>query len=133
MAISDIPILSMLRTRMEWHQQRQKVLSENVANSDTPGYRPRDLTQPDFSGTEIVGAAPVQVAQTDGSHLSLSGGGSGQFRSKGYGSFEIRPAGNGVSIEDQMMKVANNQMDYAAATALYTRSLNLLKTALGKR
>ena len=43
MPISDIPILSMLRTRMQWHQERQQVLAENVANADTPNYRPRDL------------------------------------------------------------------------------------------
>ena len=36
MAITDIPIFSMLRTRMQWHQERQRVLAENVANADTP-------------------------------------------------------------------------------------------------
>jgi flagellar basal-body rod protein FlgB len=36
MAITDVPILSMLRTRLNWNQERQKVLAENVANSDTP-------------------------------------------------------------------------------------------------
>ncbi len=39
MAITDIPILSMLRTRMQWAQERQRVLAENVANADTPNYR----------------------------------------------------------------------------------------------
>ncbi len=48
MGIADIPIFSMLRTRMEWHQTRQKVLAENVANADTAGYRPRDLVAPNF-------------------------------------------------------------------------------------
>ena len=49
MPITDIPILSMLRQRMEWHQERQRVLAENVANADTPNYRARDLAPPDFS------------------------------------------------------------------------------------
>ncbi len=44
-----------------------------------------------------------------------------------------RPAGNAVNLEDQMLKVSANQMDYAAATSLYSRSLGLLKTAIGKR
>jgi flagellar basal-body rod protein FlgB len=48
MPISDFPILSMLRTRMQWHQERQRVLAENVANADTPNYRARDLAPPDF-------------------------------------------------------------------------------------
>ena len=38
-----------------------------------------------------------------------------------------------MNLEDEMMKVAANQMDYQAATALYTRSLGLLKTAIGRR
>ena len=45
----------------------------------------------------------------------------------------MRPAGNAVNLEDEMIKVAANQMDYQAATSLYTRSLGLFKTALGKR
>lgn len=44
MAIADIPILSMLRTRLDWSQARQRVLAENVANSDTPRFRAHDLT-----------------------------------------------------------------------------------------
>jgi len=43
MAIADIPILSMLRTRLDWAQARQRVLAENVANSDTPKFHARDL------------------------------------------------------------------------------------------
>ena len=43
MPMTDIPILSMLRTRMHWHQDRQHVLAENVANSDTPNFRAREL------------------------------------------------------------------------------------------
>ena len=49
------------------------------------------------------------------------------------GGFEARPSGNAVSLEDEMLKVANNQMDYQAATALYTRGLGMLRTAFGKR
>ena len=55
------------------------------------------------------------------------------FRSSTQGGYEIRPTGNAVSLEDEMMKVAANQMDFQAATAVYTHSLNLLRIALGKR
>jgi flagellar basal-body rod protein FlgB len=46
--------------------------------------------------------------------------------------FQTRPAGNAVSLEEEMLKVSANQMDYAAATSLYTKSLHLLKMAIGK-
>ena len=37
-----------------------------------------------------------------------------------------------VNLEEEMTKSANNQMDYAAVTSLYSKSLHLLKTAIGK-
>ena len=43
MAISDLPLLGMLKTRMRWHQARQGILANNVANADTPNFRPSDL------------------------------------------------------------------------------------------
>jgi flagellar basal-body rod protein FlgB len=55
-----------------------------------------------------------------------------RFRTESKGNYEVRPTGNAVNLEDEMMKVAANQMDYQAATAVYTRSLRLIKTALGK-
>jgi hypothetical protein len=44
MAITDFPPLSMLRTKMEWHQERQRVRAEYVANADIANYQARDLT-----------------------------------------------------------------------------------------
>lgn len=129
MAISEIPILSMLRTRMHWHQERQRLLAENVANADTPGFRARDLAQPDF-GSELA-QANVSLMTTNPAHFALGGGDHDGFRVEPQ-NFAIRPGGNGVHLEDEMMKVAANQMDYQAASALYARSLALIKLALGK-
>jgi flagellar basal-body rod protein FlgB len=134
--ISDLPILTMLRTRMEWSQSRQKVLAENVANSDTPGFRPRDLVPPKFdapSGLAPPQVSDVSLARTEPLHLAGFGDSRSPFQSTSKGNFDVRPTGNAVNLEDEMMKVAGNQMDYQVATALYTRSLNLIKTALGKR
>ena len=129
MAIMDIPIFAALRTKLQWHQQRQQVLAQNVANADTPNYRPLDLVTPKFQmGTP--GPAPVQLARTDPGHLAgLSG--STDF-SNNPNQYQVRPAGNAVNLEDEMMKVAANQMDYQAATQLYARSLGLLRSALGR-
>jgi flagellar basal-body rod protein FlgB len=130
MPISDIPILSMLRTRMQWHQERQRLLAENVANADTPEYRSQDLAPLDFSRTQ---PSTIGLVRTAAAHmLAASDGASGQFESDGKDPFEVRPAGNAVNVEDEMMKVASNQMDYQAATQLYTRSLGLIKLALDK-
>jgi len=134
MAITDIPIFSMLRTRLDWAQSRQRLLAENVANSDTPNYRARDLAPLNFPDpAKVATAAPqrVQLAQTEAGHFGMAEG-SSQF-SESKAGYDVRPTGNAVSLEEEMMKVAANQMDYQAASALYTRSLGLIKTAIGKR
>jgi flagellar basal-body rod protein FlgB len=137
MAINDLPILSALRTKMQWHQERQRVLAENISNSDTPNFKPRDLIEPKFDskGTQAGGAlGSLAVMRTSASHISASGGGGQTFEhDRGRSGFQTRPAGNAVNLEEQMLKVSANQMDYAAATSLYSRSLGLLKTAIGKR
>jgi flagellar basal-body rod protein FlgB len=129
MSISDIPILSMLRTRMQWHQERQRVLAENVANADTPGYRARDLVPPDF---QHALQASLTLATTNAGHIAATAGGGSPFAENTDLHYEVRPRGNGVSHEDEMLKLAGNQMDYDAASSLYSHSLALIKTAVGK-
>jgi len=131
MPISEIPLFSMLRTRMQWHQERQKVLAENVANADTPNFRTRDLRALDF-GSQVQAAGQVRVASTNPAHITGAAGNSA-FATAGNSKYDVKPAGNAVNLEEEMMKVASNQMDYQAAVSLYSRSMGLFRTALGKR
>jgi len=127
MPITDIPILAMLRQRMQWQQARQEVLAENVANADTPDYRARDLAPLDFS--RELSVASLALDRTNPEHIAATSSGS-QFATDASARYEIRPLGNSVSHEDEMMKVASNQMDYEAATELYSHSLDLIKLAV---
>jgi flagellar basal-body rod protein FlgB len=115
---------------------KQRVLAENVANSDTPKFRARDLAPLQFdnaTGSSSGALTPVSLSRTADSHIEGVGLSQSPYRNSNSRTFEVRPAGNAVNLEEEMMKVASNQMDFQAATALYTRSLNLIKTALGKR
>jgi flagellar basal-body rod protein FlgB len=134
MPISDLPIFSMLRTRMQWHQERQSILAENVANADTPKFQPRDLKPLDF-GVDAQGgtggAATLKLAATDPGHI---GGFAGEttFQTRRHKD-DTRPAGNSMNLEEGMMKVAQNQMDYQAAVSLYSRSMGLIRTAISSK
>ena len=130
MPISDIPILSMLRTRLEWHQERQRVLAENVANADTPHYQAKDLAPPDFS-RELSGVS-LTLARTEPGHIEATGVAGSAFENASKERYEVRPRGNTVTHEDEMMKVASNQMDFEAVSSLYTHSLALIKIAIDK-
>lgn len=135
MGIGQIPLFAAMTEKMRWHQTRQTLLAENVANAETPGFRGRDLKP--FS-LEDVGedgsSASVTTLATNPLHYSVTGGerGDGHFTTRSLNSFEITPEGNGVTLEDEMMKVTANQMDYQTVTTLYARSMQLLRTALGK-
>lgn len=127
MPITDIPILAMLRDRMQWQQARQQVLAQNVANADTPNYRARDLVPLDFS--HQLSAASVALERTNPNHIAAVSDGS-QFATDQSAGYETRPRGNSVSHEDEMNNIATNQMNYEAATELYTHSLELIKLAV---
>jgi flagellar basal-body rod protein FlgB len=129
----DIPLLTALADKMRWHQARQKLLAENVANAETPGFRGQDLSPFSFEGyMRNQTVAKIETATTRPGHIGVTGTGADGFGPRATGGFEITPEGNSVTLEDEMMKVASNQMDYQAITSLYTRSLRLIRTALGK-
>jgi flagellar basal-body rod protein FlgB len=136
MSMTDLPVLRALREKLKFHEQRQKVLADNVANASTPGYVGRDMKAPDFFrvAAEMRSDPNVPLKETDRLHIegrAISNRGAfGEQKLPGY---EVTPDGNAIVLEEQMMKVTDNQMDYQIATTLYQRSLGLLKTAIGKR
>lgn len=141
MGIGDVTLMDALKTRMRWHQARQRVIAENVANADSPGYRAKDLAEPTLpaAATAASGASSGQVrapavalAVTSSGHMAGSGG-TGGFKTVGKGDFEVRPSGNAVDLEEQMTKSAENQLDYQTAASLYQQSLGLLRVALGRK
>jgi flagellar basal-body rod protein FlgB len=129
----DISFLAALKMGMRWHQARQQVLAENVANANSVGYRAQDLEPISLrSSVSMTGFQPtVSTAMADPGHIAFSGGpredGFARMTVSGY---EVTPDGNGVTLEDQMMKLTANQLDYQAVTTLYSRGLGLIRTAL---
>lgn len=130
MAILDLPVFAALKGKMLWHQTRQTLLAENVAIAATPGYRGRDLEAYSFAA-ELSAQAPMTTV-TDPRHFRVGAGGTDSFATAEAQIFEVTPSGNAVTLEDEMMKVTSNQLDYQAATTLYARSIKLIRTALGR-
>jgi flagellar basal-body rod protein FlgB len=132
MALSDTPIMGMLTQKMDWLSQRQRVIGQNIANADTPGYRAQEIEEIDFKRSMRRQQGQLQLAITDPSHLK-SPGGSTTFRESRAGSaYEVAPAGNEVVLEEQMMKMSQNAGDYAFTTNLYRKYTGLYRMALGR-
>lgn len=138
MNIDAIPLFSMLRSRLGYITQREQVISQNVANSDTPGYTPRDLKG--FSFTAELGAAggqggmggagKMEVMPVLPGHVALKPTHQpGAFQMVKRPDSETTLDGNQVVLEDQMVKMNQARMDYDAAIGFYQKSLGLLRLA----
>ncbi len=133
MSGTSLPLFSALADKMRWHQTRQTLLAENIANAETPRYRGRDLAPFSLeSEARNLRQPSVATVTTSPMHISAQGVETTAFDSRELNNFEITPEGNGITLEDEMMKVTANQMDYQAVTTLYTRSVKLLRSALGR-
>jgi flagellar basal-body rod protein FlgB len=137
MDLPDIPLLSMLKTRMSWLNQRQDVLTENVANADTPGYVAHDLKQLDFADTLAHANGPSQAASqlivTDPRHIALpAAAGKSSFEDVEVRDTAANPNGNSVSLEQEMIKVSDTQAQFQAATNLYSKAMSMMRTAIGQ-
>jgi flagellar basal-body rod protein FlgB len=136
MDTSQIPLFAMLRQRLGYLGERQRVIAENVANADTPGYAPRDLKAFKFTAqlqSQQVGLA-MQPAQTSAGHLPggsarSPGMSSGAFKAVKSVDTETTLDGNSVVLEDQMIKMSEARMQYDAAIGFYQKSMALLRMA----
>src|SRR4029453_18654629 len=109
---------------------------ETVPHPTPPNFRPTGVVEPKFDnkGANVGGGmGSLAMMRTSSTHIGVPGGAPSFRVDGGKNGFLTKPAGNSVNLEEQMLKVSANQMDYAAATSLYSRSLGLLKTAIGKR
>ena len=134
MDISGIPLFAMLRQRLGYEGQRQRLIAQNVANADTPGYVGRDLKAFTFSAQvqSQAGVAMLQPTQTAAGHMAGSArrpGGGGAFRSAKAPDSETTLDGNAVVLEDQMIKMNESRMEYEAAIGFYQKSMALLRMA----
>ncbi len=153
MDVSGIPLLKLLSQRATWLGKRQELLSQNVANADTPGYRARDLTDSQFQsmvkrhveGTRNTGSASAMVATRAG-HFGAGGnaisGTGGSGGNAGGPDFRARldkianknpgPDGNSVNLEDELIKVSETAGQYQMVTRLYKKQLDMIRTAIGR-
>jgi flagellar basal-body rod protein FlgB len=128
-----LSIFQALGRRMDWLGQRQNVLSQNIANADTPDYAPQDLKRGPFERLLTRQLAPVAPAATHPKHLAGSAPSERPVQSQDQGeTYETAPSGNAVVLEEQLVKVAETQMDYQTMTNLYRKHMQMFRIALGR-
>jgi flagellar basal-body rod protein FlgB len=133
MDLSKIPLFAALTRRMDWLGQRQQVLAANVANADTPNYQPHDLKAQSFR--ELISGAQdrLGLATTAPGHRAGLRAAEGAASERSRQTYETAPDGNAVVLEEQMMRVAETQLQHQTITNLYRKHINMLRLALGRQ
>ncbi len=132
MDLNNLKLFKLAMTRMDWASQRQRILSQNISNADTPDYRPKDLNPVDFKQVlRGAMAAPVVVARTNVNHLKGTIPEADPFRDISQRkTFEASPDGNQVVVEEQMQKVSDTRSSYDTAVTLMQANLKMLSIAV---
>lgn len=122
-------VLALAQRRLGWLDRRTVVLAQNIANADTPAYRPRDV-MPFAQVLAAAGAPPL--ARTAPAHLHGSGratAGTAQDRALQ----ETAPDGNAVSLDREAVRVAETDTAHALAMAVHRSFMGMFRLALGRQ
>lgn len=128
MGFTDLPLLSQIKGRLSWLDERQRVIAQNVANADTPGYVGRDLNQPTDFARALSEGGGVRMTRTSAMHIAPAGQ-TARFDTTTAPDSETTLDGNSVVVEEQMLKMAESRMAYDAAIGLYQKSMQMLRMA----
>lgn len=128
----DSKIVNFLEHALDLASRRQQLISSNIANAGTPGYRTKDL---DFAANlkqAIEDRGTLPLASTHGNHIALE-----PLTSFLSDPKVIEPEGlssrndqNNVSTDREMAKLAENSLEYMLASQLIVREFGLIRTAI---
>ena len=128
----DISLIRLAGSLASYSAQRQSVIAENVANSDTPGYRAKDL-RPFGELLATDGSKGAQMRATRAGHIGQISGTLGVEVEEISTFASESPNGNNVSLEDQMVRSSEIKQTHDLALGVYQTSLDILRLSLGRR
>lgn len=145
MDLQNLTLFQMSEEKMRWLAQRQSVLSQNIANANTPDYMPSDLKPikfQDFMGESkhvplvrtnenhrTGGSKETEMVKTNPNHMSTTQDGKVRAH-KVRRPFETTIDKNGVVLEEQMAKVDETRGEHDRATTLFKKNISLINVAL---
>jgi len=110
----------MFEERLKFLAKRDKIISRNIANADTPGYRPLDLA---------ANSKEPNIALMTTNKMHLAAGDDTAYNTFEAPISELKPNGNAVSIEEEMEKKAEISMQITETTNAYNKARAMMRVA----
>lgn len=132
MDLTKLPLFTLMARKMDWLTQRETVLAQNIANADSPLFRPRDMTPASFRQMLDPALPHVQMVSTNPGHIEPTRKAADFRDEKSKKVYETALDGNAVNLEEQMMKVSDTQGNYRLVTNLFEKQVSMLKQAISR-
>lgn len=139
MDLNNLQVVDLIKKNMRYQTAKERVISENLANSTTPGYLAKDVAVPDFKKqVEETQSQKLALQTTHENHLTHQ---DAVMRHSNNAEFEVytpKPTspltidGNGVIIEDQLNQANKASGEYNRMITIYTKYMEMLKAANSK-
>ncbi|MBV5321713.1 MAG: flagellar basal body rod protein FlgB, partial [Sulfuricurvum sp.] len=125
----------LMQNAMNYRSARQDIIAGNIANADTPFYRPKDISFEDTlaqKSAEIFRdkSQTLQMAQTNGAHLGPIDSGSSKPTTFFRDGHMARNDGNSVDLDVETTEMAKNSTMFNALTAAIKKDSNLFKSVI---
>ncbi len=148
MDLQNITLFKMAGKSMNWANQRQKVVTQNIANINTPEYIPVELKPVSFAKelnqkktvmevtsprhrTEEAVNVSMNTSSTDHIPSRYSPMAFKSFFNKK--SYETSLDGNGVVLEEESLKLSENRSMHDRAATIYSKYNTMINTAIGQQ
>ena len=114
--------IGLIQKSLDIRTFRHKLLSENIANSATPNFQSKDISFQKMLARSIDQPSSLSLRRTHIGHLpgGLEGGG------------EVETAAGGFNIEEEMAKLAENNLMYQAGIQALSKKLEGLKVTISE-
>ena len=126
--LGKLEIVSLANALAGHAAERQNLIARNVANSDTPGFRPADL---DAFDPDMLARPSNGLRQTRDAHIG-SDTGAPRAAKVITDTTPMSPNGNAVSIEAEMVRAVDARRQHDLALAVYSSAMGVLRTSLGR-
>jgi len=116
--------MDVLKRALDYGSANQQVISGNMANADTPGYRQMSLKFDEELLLAEKSASNTSLTRTDSKHIAASA----DSTLAGF-SIETKKTA-GIDMDNEMAKMTKNNLLYEANTTLLSKKLQALKAAI---
>lgn len=117
-----------LEKALDYSALRQKVISNNIANVDTPNYKAQDVSFKNLLANETDNL--MRANRTNEKHIEFTSSKRSNSPLIAKNDTAYNHNGNNVDIDKEMALLAENQIYYNAITQRISGKFNTLKTVV---